>query len=159
MLPCVTGAICGCLDTWLTAPPGDPRPNKVEAGPSNPIEIEIVLRVEAADRKVVALLTAFAGGEADAGHIAQRIAHGRHRFVIEQLAWHFDDRMRGVDQGLGQFAVRRQVDLVAGLAALRPFHRDRRQLHWRIARLRPGLLQTTGIDQRHSDPVCGQHPQ
>ena len=46
----------------------------VAAEIAHAIDIEIVARAEAANRQIVALRAAFAGRDADAGHVAQRVA-------------------------------------------------------------------------------------
>ena len=166
--PSVIGVSCGCLLTWLITPPVEPRPNRTEAGPfstsialqveriavvaaevAHAVEVEVVARVEAAQCEAVALRAGLAGGEADAGHIAQRVAHRGDGLVLHQLLRDHADRLRRVEQRLRQLGQRRHGGLVATLrvAAL---HGDRRQLHGRIARrLRRCGAAAHSVPRRH----------
>jgi hypothetical protein len=51
------------------------------------IEVEIVPGAEAPDGEIVALHPRFAGSEADARHVTQRIARARDTLILHQLLW------------------------------------------------------------------------
>src|SRR6185503_19149089 len=49
------------------------------------VDVEVVLRIEAADRERVALRAALAGGQADPADVTQRVAHAGRALILEGL--------------------------------------------------------------------------
>ena len=166
-VPAVIGASCGCLLTWLITPPVEPRPNRIEAGPfstsislqveriavvaaevAHAVEVEVVARVESAQRQTVALSAGLARGQADAGDIAQRVAHRGDALILHQLLRDHGDRLRGIEQRLRQLGQRRHGALVPALPVL-CLHRDRRQLHGGLG----GRRRRRGLGCRRRWPV------
>ena len=113
----------GVLLTSLTTPPVVPRPKVTADGPSqhlhfflvecvavvaaeiaHAVEENVVARREAANRQVVALRAAFAGRQADACHVAQRVAQRGGVLLGHDLLRHHADRLRRVQSRLGVLA-------------------------------------------------------
>ena len=104
---------------WLTTPPVEPRPNVTDDGPcststscsveriaivaaeiAHAVDEEIVAGGESADGQVVALRAAFAGRQADAGNVAQRVAQRGDALLLHHLLRNGGDGLRRVEQRL-----------------------------------------------------------
>ena len=86
------------------------------------IEEDVVTGGEAADGEVVALGAEFAGGERDAGHVAERVAEGGGVLILEGKVGDGNDGLGCFEQGFGELlhgeAVGQRRDDVDGLAGL-----------------------------------------
>ena len=72
----------------------------VAAEVANAVEEDVVACGEAADGEVVALGSAFAGGDADAGDVANRVEERVVLFVVENKLGDFNHRLRCVEDRL-----------------------------------------------------------
>lgn len=127
-------------------PPVEPRPNKdrgwtlqnfdlldieriarVAAEIPHPVEIKVIAGREAAKREIVALRSRLASAQADAGHIAKRLAGGGDGdvLILQQLLRDHVDGLRHIDQRFGQFVEGREIGLIARSDAA--LDRDRRE--------------------------------
>jgi len=75
----------------------------VAAEVADAVEEDIVPRGKAADGEVVALGSAFAGGDADAGNVADGVEEGAVLFVLEDEVGDLDDGLGRVEEGFGEF--------------------------------------------------------
>ena len=137
------------------APPAVPRPNIRPDGPlstctssiietvagiggevAQAVEIDVILGVEAVDLELVARQrAAFADGDGDAGHVAQRLAQGGGGLFLHGLGIDHVDRLRRVlDRGARHRRHRRAVGERVAVGIV--LHRDRSQLDRRGAVLR-----------------------
>src|SRR6185437_9743259 len=64
------------------------------------VEVDVAARAKTADRQIVALRAVLAGAEADAGDVAQGVAHRRNTLVFHDLARHRVNRSRRIEQRL-----------------------------------------------------------
>ena len=86
---------------------------------ADPVDVDVVAGREAAEREVVTLTpAAFARGQADAGHGAERVAQGEHRALLQHLLRDDRDGLRGVLDGVRELVEARLLDLE--LVALAP---------------------------------------
>ena len=95
----------------------------VPARIANAVAIEIVARGVAADGDVVALHAAFARGEGDARHVAQRFLHRGRALVLHQLLRHHVDGLRRVEERRGNAGQARRGRLIAAAGLAFDVHR------------------------------------
>ncbi len=86
----------------------------VAAEIAHAVDEQIVARRESADCQIVALRSAFARRQADAGHISQGIAQRRDALLLHHGVWNGSYGLRGVERILRELWRRRGQCLHAG---------------------------------------------